>query len=120
MNEKAMELSEIIENLEQAKGHLMWIDEEIAVLIGYRKVGVDPPSWLAPNGARLPRSPYFTLSLDRAYEFAQAVLPDGVVAVARTDDGVIRAVVDGGPQCEGANKAIAVILATLKARLRSA
>jgi hypothetical protein len=115
-----MEASEIIEHLERAKGHLMWIDEVIAMRVGYQKVGVDPPSWLTPSGARLPRAPYFTLSLDRAYEFAQAVLPDSVVAVAQTDDGVIRAVVEGGPQCEGANKAIAVIIATLKASIRSA
>lgn len=109
-------LISLIPNLEQAKGHSTWLDEEIATQIGYRKASDNPPVWISPDGSRFPRAPYFTVSLDRAYEFSQAILPSGVVAVAEAGDGVPRAVADDGPQCFGANKAIAVMLAVLKAR----
>ncbi|MBB4184212.1 hypothetical protein GGE07_000838 [Sinorhizobium terangae] len=121
-----MSLTEIIDRLERGIEINRALDAALAQLIGWtRKVeyikrdGVPTPDrkvlWIVPDGDDTGLIPYYTTSVEAAFDFAQALLPGSVGGVS-WDNGNFTAIVNDGPYCSSATPAVAVCLAALKAK----
>ncbi|MEY9102024.1 hypothetical protein [Sinorhizobium fredii] len=121
-----MTIVDLIKDLEEAKGPSRELDAALAILLGYkRKVEQvrDPASgeqtrrsfWIHPGGQDPGRVPQFTALLDDAHLLAETVSPEVALGVSWDESGG-HAKVGNGPYCSAATPAIALCVATLKAR----
>lgn len=106
-----MDILSIITDLENLSGPDRNVDEKIGEYIGM----VQASDYWALGAKTFRRLPYFTMSVDAALLLVESTLgvtESGGVTWKRRAPSC--AVVDDGPQCIGANRAIALCIAALK------
>ncbi|TCU14706.1 hypothetical protein EV132_10874 [Rhizobium sullae] len=121
-----MYLKEIIKKLRTADGPDRDLDVHIAIEMGYlvREEEIDGADgarqrrrlWVVLTGESAARVPYYTSSLEHAYQLAQLIAPSDAAAVAWVGHRG-QAQLDGDESYEAANPAIALCLACLKRRI---
>ncbi|MDE3814292.1 hypothetical protein I7I49_29395 [Sinorhizobium meliloti] len=122
-----MALPDLILELENAAVPDRRLDTAIALVVGYkRKVehvtqtpGKEPVRqtlWIMPGGGEQPRVPYYTSSIDAAYELAQTIAPNNAGGCSY-DGGRGRAKINDGQYCHAATPALALCVAALKEKM---
>lgn len=122
-----MALPDLIIELENATGPDRKLDTAIALFAGYkRKVehvtetpGKEPVRrvlWVMPGGGDATRVPYYTSSIDIAFELAQTIAPFNAGGCSWVE-GRGHAKINDGQYCHAATPAIALCIAALKEKL---
>lgn len=122
-----MALPDLILELENAAGPDRRLDTAIALLVGYRRKvehiteahGKEPVRqvlWVVPGGGDTAKVPYYTSSLDTAYELTQLVAPLNEGGCSWVG-GTGHAKINDGPHCHAATPALALCVAALKEKL---
>lgn len=115
-----MNVQDLIESLQNAKGPDRRLDVAIALLVGYQRVEVLDGEgeqrtrllFLAPSTNDPAKVPDYTRSIDAAYRLAQTLAPSHSGGCS-WEDGMGSARISDGPYCQAANPAIALCVATL-------
>lgn len=122
-----MALKDLINLLEQATGADRKLDTGIAVAVGYRQKveqitenpGREPTKrvlWIVPTGEEASKVPYYTGSIDVAYQLARMIAPSASGGCAWAD-GMGYAVINDGPRVAAATPAIALCIAALREKM---
>lgn len=122
-----MTLKELIERLEDAGRVERIFDGEIGTLLGWRRkveylkndANGEPTKrvfWVVPSSEDPGTVPYFTTSLDAAVDLMNAIAPADVWGVSFAE-GKGTAIIGSGPYCSAPTPAMALCIATLKAKL---
>jgi hypothetical protein len=122
-----MTIAQLIATLENANRAERVFDGAIGSILGWRQkveyVKTDPNGepakkvfWIVPSGDNSGVVPPFTTSIDSAIELMEAIAPNDRWGVSFVD-GVGTAIIGTGPYCHAATPALALCIASLKAKL---
>ena len=115
-----MHPNQLIHFLRAADGSVAKLNNEIALLAGYKRVlNPDQTSrkkalWYDINGAEVTRMPDFTGSIDDARGLMNIMFPGHAAAISENGSECL-AVINDGPAAQGANLPLAMCIATLTA-----
>ncbi len=108
----------VIENLNTATGASRFLDSQIALAIGWRKVrnpkgdGGARNTWFPPGSDEAAICPFFTSSLEDAYYLSSLVDPGHAAAFVR-EGASSRAQFEGSEPCYAPTPQIALCIAAL-------
>lgn len=122
--------NDLIQELQEATEGTRKLDAAIALLVGWkrqvdttridRKTGqpVKRSIWIVPSSNDVGKVPFFTTSLDAAYELAREVAPEDAIGVSFVA-GVFTATVGSSGYVHGSTSALALCAAIVAVKTRS-
>ncbi len=119
--DNVVNITKLIHRLETASEPSRWFDRHIAFHAGWiesieRASGTTEKvqaSWISPRGAKISRPPFYTYSVQAAYDLSQDVCPTAPLAFTWDESGAT-AVIDGQVPAYSEFPAIALCIAVVR------
>lgn len=121
-----MDLQTLVKELENSPKANRQLDEEIAILAGYKRVieEVKNPDgsksqrtlWVAPGSPKAVPLPGFTNSIDIARQFVEVIMPNAIAACS-WEPGLGNARIKDGPYCQAASPSLALCIAGVRFKI---
>lgn len=118
-----MQMAQLVNFLDTAVGSVSKLNNELAQLIGYKRVLNDTMSdkrkaiWYDPMGREISKMPDFTGNIEMAKVFLHSLVPAYAAAFVWREDGIFAAI-DNQPPVKGSTIPIALCKAALLVRIR--